>query len=79
MLHTEKAPVSTTTTGIETNAISEEWTETLPWLSMDMINWVSPSQSDFRIAVSDSVPTLGRLAGYSGWAGVACVRKGLKV
>ncbi|KAL2788764.1 hypothetical protein BJX66DRAFT_308202, partial [Aspergillus keveii] len=39
MLQPEKAPVPTTTTGIETNAISEEWTETLPWLSMDMINW----------------------------------------
>ncbi|CEN60719.1 hypothetical protein ASPCAL03153 [Aspergillus calidoustus] len=39
MLQPEKAPVPTTTPAVETNTVSEEWAETLPWLSMDMINW----------------------------------------
>ncbi|KAL4908706.1 hypothetical protein BDW74DRAFT_173938 [Aspergillus multicolor] len=39
MLQPEKAPVPTTAPGIELNTISEGWAETLPWLSMDMINW----------------------------------------
>ncbi|RAK90418.1 hypothetical protein BO79DRAFT_191966 [Aspergillus costaricaensis CBS 115574] len=37
-LQPEKAPVLTTAIGIETNTVPEEWAETLPWLSMDMIN-----------------------------------------